>query len=526
MSLLFPELVYDPYNPEVVRPGEKRNGEPASDSSNPAPLDQGALELELVNRAIEAVRSEVEREQKKLSRIGDQEYDPTASAVTKRPKLSAAAPPLEYDPGSYQMSQAGDYNPTPRSNKYTLDCDGRGSSANSMEYVPTAVAKTAIKKRAAPIQAPRSPSPPSSPLSSSRRKYTLDNCKPPTDLEYDPLSNYSSRPGSKSAKGPVEKGGGAAAGAAGVGGRKRLLSLGVGGKQTMEDRYVPTFKKPKQRPGPPVVDSQKYTASFSESDDESSGTEYRPTSINRLQRKKGIGAYGEGGFTKGGETAVSTAKERRDSEVRSAEGPAWSDSEGSDGSGLGSLDLHDRPLAKKTTAKSGLKKAGSDKMEPSRKSGIQKEKGGDGKKTDSSKKPGKEESKSKKHDKTEGSKVKEKNRAKEKSLDKNGNKEAKKVKSDSKKDSKGGKTEKPKGDFGSGQREKVGGGGGHSLKKAKSSDKHGGHTGKIDLTTWHLGQLLLARQSCLSVPGTLCAPTRNASEDGRVKFSTTESRLS
>ena len=452
-------------------------------------MDQGALELERVNRAIEAVRNEVEREQKKLSRIGDQEYDPTASTVTKRPKLSAAAPPLEYDPGSYQMSQAGDYNPTPRSSKYTLDSDGGGSSTSSLEYVPTAVVKTAVKKRPPPARPPPAPSPSSSPppvpaptpyLSSSRHKYTLDNSKPPTDLEYDPLSNYSSRPGSKSAKGPVEKKGGAAAGAARVGGRKRLLSLGVGGnvKQAVEEEYVPTFKKPKQQAGAPAVDSQKYTASFSESDDESSGTEYRPTSLNRLQQKKGIGGYGDGGFRKGGGSVVSTAKERQVSEVRGAEGPTWYDSEGSDGSGPGSLHLDDQPVEKrKTTTKSGLKKASGEGSEPSRKSAGQKEKVGDGKKTDS-RKPGKEESK--KQGKTEGRKAEEKNRAKEKekekekSLHKNGSKDARTVKSDSKKDSKSGKTEKPKGDSGSGQREKGGGGSGSSLKKVKSSDKHGG----------------------------------------------------
>ncbi|XP_061093910.1 RNA exonuclease 1 homolog [Conger conger] len=482
------ELAYDPCNPEVVRPGEARNGEPASDPSSPAPVDQGALELERVNRAIEAVRSEVEREQKKLSRIGDQEYDPTASATAtaaKRPKPSAAAPPLEYDPGSYQMSQAADYNPTPRSSKYTLDSDGGGSSASSLEYVPTAVAKKAVKKRPPPVRTPRSPSPPSSPppvpaktpyvSSSSKHKYTLDNSKPPTDLEYDPLSNYSSRPGSKGAKGQAEKRGGAAAGAVAAGGRKRLLSSGVGGKQAVEEGYVPTFKKPRQQAGGPAVDSQKYTASFSESDEESSGTEYRPTSLNRLQQRKGIGGYGEGGFRKGGESVVGTAKERRVSEVR-AEGPPWFDSEGSDGSGPGSLDLDDRPAAKKTTAKGGLKKPSADGSEPSRKSGGQKEKekAGEGKKMDSSKKPGKEESK--KHGKTEGRKAEEKNREKERerSLDKNGSKEGKKAKSDSKKDPKGGKTEKSKGDSGSGRTEKGGGGSGSSIKKVKSSDKLGG----------------------------------------------------
>uniref|UniRef100_A0A672LNR3 RNA exonuclease 1 homolog n=1 Tax=Sinocyclocheilus grahami TaxID=75366 RepID=A0A672LNR3_SINGR len=62
------------------------------------------MELELVNRAIEAVRNEMERDKKKLSRIGDQEYEPTTSSV-KRPKTTASSH-QGYDPGSYQMGQA------------------------------------------------------------------------------------------------------------------------------------------------------------------------------------------------------------------------------------------------------------------------------------------------------------------------------------------------------------------------------------------------------------------------------------
>ncbi|KAJ8278556.1 hypothetical protein GJAV_G00088870 [Gymnothorax javanicus] len=388
------DLVYDPCNPEVGRPAEQRNGEPELGLSKSGPLDQGALELEMVNRAIEAVRSEVEREQKKLSLIEDQEYNPTTRDAAKRPKLPAAAPPLEYDPGSHQMSQTVDYNPTPRSSKYTLDCESLGSSASALEYVPTAISKTAIKKPALPKRTIHSPSPPSSPpsipaktsylYSSSRSKYTLDNSKPPTDMEYDPLSNYSSRPGAKSSMGTAERR--AAAGNAGF--RKRPLSLGISGKQTVEEGYVPAVKKPKHQAAATEADSQKYIACFSESDEESSGTEYRPTSMNRLQQRKAAG-----GFGKGGESTGSAVMARRVSSDMDDDELEQYDSEGSNSSGPGSLDS--QTASKQTAAKSSEKASGLGK-EASSKSSSHKEKekkGREQKKSDSSKASSKNESK-------------------------------------------------------------------------------------------------------------------------------------
>lgn len=250
---MFTDQGYDPFSPEVVRPGEHYNGEPPSSLSMGQDVDLGTMELELVNRAIEAVRNEMERDKKKLSQIGDQDYEPTKSSV-KRPKPTASSH-QGYDPGSYQMGQASEYTPSPRSSKYTLDSEN--SSTNALEYVPTAVSKTSIKKALPP------------PPSHVKCKYTLDNSKPPTDMEYDPLSNYS-------AKLTVKK-------------QRKLCSQGEGrkrfhpGKQGEDEEYVPTAKKP--RSTLPKADVPKYTASFSESDEESSGTEYRPTSISRMQRK-------------------------------------------------------------------------------------------------------------------------------------------------------------------------------------------------------------------------------------------------
>lgn len=218
----------------------------------------------MVNRAIEAVQSEMEKEKKKLSRIGEQGYDPANSSIKagySRQAVSTASSLSAYDPGSYQMSQATEYNPTPRSSKYTLDSEStRSSYANSMEYVPTAVSR-AVKK-AAPA--------PTSSSSSSKNKYTLDNLRPSTDMEYDPMSNFSAKPGSKGAKD------------AGMEGDSRKRVHPRWQKQSTDEEYIPLAKKPRQLP---VEEPQKYTANF-DSDEESSGNEYRPTPMSCLQRRK------------------------------------------------------------------------------------------------------------------------------------------------------------------------------------------------------------------------------------------------
>ncbi|XP_058870872.1 RNA exonuclease 1 homolog isoform X1 [Acipenser ruthenus] len=223
----------DPYSPEVTRPAGQ-NGE-ESTRSDSVELEPSNLELELVNRAIEAVKSEVEREQKKLSWLED-------VAEVKGDAYSS----LEYDPSSYQISAVRDYNPTPHSSKYTLDPDSK-SKGNSLEYVPAVVSKAAIKKAA--------------PSALICNKYTIDKTKPTTDLEYDPLSNYSARHlNKKNAKDQKR------------GRRNREVKE--------EEGYVPTAKKPRRQ-----TDFQKYEvgADFSESDDEN-GTGYRPSPISRLQR--------------------------------------------------------------------------------------------------------------------------------------------------------------------------------------------------------------------------------------------------
>uniref|UniRef100_A0A3B5LV98 REX1, RNA exonuclease 1 homolog n=1 Tax=Xiphophorus couchianus TaxID=32473 RepID=A0A3B5LV98_9TELE len=251
---------YDPFNPEVVRPQEQQNGQPA-----PSGDLSGALEM--VNRAIEEVRGEVEREQRKLSRIGDEPYSPTektGSSSSYVAKNQAAASHLAYDPGSYQITSGG-YDPTPGCSKYTLDSDSQKyNSSSSMEYVPTSLKK--------PQSRTQVPCPPQSTkylstACSAQWKYTLDNSGPSTNMEYDPLSNYSAGIAVKNKRDegshPVETD------------YKKAYRLDASDKEGGT-----AGKKPPQA----SIDLKKYT--ISDSDEESSGTEYRPTSLSNLQQRK------------------------------------------------------------------------------------------------------------------------------------------------------------------------------------------------------------------------------------------------
>ncbi|XP_040178521.1 RNA exonuclease 1 homolog isoform X3 [Rana temporaria] len=159
---------YDPYSPELppapVGPDEDFSGA-AHETCN------DTLELERVNKAIEEVKSEVEREQRKYKELLEikKEYIPSQKRSVKSVNSH-----LEYSPvGS--GSSALSYNPTLLSHsakpcKYTLDdCENETNKRRSMEYIPTAIPKRIVKK------------------------YVIDNSKPSTDMEYDPMSNYSAR---------------------------------------------------------------------------------------------------------------------------------------------------------------------------------------------------------------------------------------------------------------------------------------------------------------------------------------------
>ncbi|XP_040263493.1 RNA exonuclease 1 homolog [Bufo bufo] len=161
-----------------VGSGRARNDaeyEPPELSVVPPSMDEArnkhVLELERVNRAIEEVKSQVEREQRKYQELLETQKGPSKSLQPGGPSV------CEYDPGC-SGSRAACYSPTPleppaKPCKYTLEParhDGR--KRQYLEYVPKAVAP-------APGRRPH--------------KYVIDHSKPSTDLEYDPMVNYSAR---------------------------------------------------------------------------------------------------------------------------------------------------------------------------------------------------------------------------------------------------------------------------------------------------------------------------------------------
>ncbi|XP_072294468.1 RNA exonuclease 1 homolog [Eucyclogobius newberryi] len=254
------EQGYDPFNPEVVHPAGPHDEQPSGDIS-------GALAL--VNRAIEEVRGQMEQEKRKLSRIGDEPYGPGEGAAPESAKpKKVPASHMAYDPGSYQMTSA-DYNPSPGCSKYTLDTSAPEKSANSMEYVPTSMKKSTQKPFSSPPSPKYSAQQQHNNGTSSKSKYTLDNTKPSTDMEYDPLSNYSASIAGKSKKDEIA----------------RSKSNGKSSRvPSSTEEYVVSFKKPPRA----SVDTKKYT--ISDSDGESSASEYKPTSLSnlRLKRRGGV----------------------------------------------------------------------------------------------------------------------------------------------------------------------------------------------------------------------------------------------
>ncbi|XP_074421497.1 RNA exonuclease 1 homolog isoform X2 [Larus michahellis] len=239
------ERGYDPYNPELPRPSLEAEDGALADITDVTP---GILELELVNKAIEAVKNEVEREQKKYEELLETTKELSASeasSLISNTPVSAAGTQndsltsLEYNPGSYNFNNNSDYNPTPlaaasQSSKYTLDssrCKG-----SSLEYVPKAIVQN--KKYSSTV---------------TNNKYVIDDSKPSTDLEYDPLSNYSARLLSKATTKEPK-------------GSKR------GRVSSYEESYSPSRKKLCEVP-------DDYEARFSSSEDETDA-DYKTTSVS------------------------------------------------------------------------------------------------------------------------------------------------------------------------------------------------------------------------------------------------------
>ncbi|XP_038239741.1 RNA exonuclease 1 homolog isoform X2 [Dermochelys coriacea] len=245
------ELGYDPYNPELPKPSTQIANGTLGDIAVSTP---SILQLELVNKAIEEVRYEVEREQKKYEELLEttKEYSTSeASSLISKTPVSAAVTKtdsLEYNPGSYNLNNNTDYNPTPlaaaSSSKYTLDMfDNAKSKGSSLEYVPKVVAQP--KKYSSIV---------------TNNKYVIDDSKPSTDLEYDPLSNYSARLLSKASTKEQK------------GTKKRKVS-------SYGESYSPSRKKHCN-----VSSNYETYAKFSDSE-EDVDLEYQPTSVNRLQSK-------------------------------------------------------------------------------------------------------------------------------------------------------------------------------------------------------------------------------------------------
>ncbi|XP_004778081.1 RNA exonuclease 1 homolog isoform X3 [Mustela putorius furo] len=191
-------LGYDPYNPELPKPPVQRENGALGRGDEPR---SDILELELVNQAIEAVRSEVELEQRRYQELLEtaREHSSTeAPAVAPRGPatcptagLDEDAFPLsfDYNPGGRRSLLGPDasYQPSPLAaatepgSKYSLASLGRaqgrgGGGGGTLEYVPKAVSQPQRHGRPVPSS-----------------KYVLDDSKPSTDLEYDPLSNFSAR---------------------------------------------------------------------------------------------------------------------------------------------------------------------------------------------------------------------------------------------------------------------------------------------------------------------------------------------
>lgn len=182
-----PGLGYDPYNPELPQP-------PAQRENGTLGQGDGMLELELVNQAIEAVRGEVELEQRRYQELLETARGHGAGSSTLVPCSPAMSLDdddtfslaLTYTPGGLLSPDSG-CQPTPLAapaepgHRYSLAPSERGQSragwgTSALEYIPKAVSQSRHCGR--PV---------------SGGQYVVDSSKPSTDLEYDPLSNYSAR---------------------------------------------------------------------------------------------------------------------------------------------------------------------------------------------------------------------------------------------------------------------------------------------------------------------------------------------
>ncbi|XP_051876680.1 RNA exonuclease 1 homolog isoform X2 [Pristis pectinata] len=138
------------------------------------------LELEKVTKAIEVIKTEVEQQQHKLLMCQSSCDCKNNSSVipinskTSSPFSSAGRTSIKHKSSSLSECNYVLYNPTPRSNysscKHIFNASGEEDTSQDI-----AMANSNIKTAC-----------------SVWSKYMIEHCRPSTDLEYDPLVNYSS----------------------------------------------------------------------------------------------------------------------------------------------------------------------------------------------------------------------------------------------------------------------------------------------------------------------------------------------
>ncbi|XP_073401707.1 RNA exonuclease 1 homolog isoform X2 [Dendrobates tinctorius] len=158
---------YDPYSPELPAVSPCMDNDFLGSFYKPS---QHIQELEKVNKAIEEVKGQMEKERRKYEELIESQ-----NAKNSLPSESHSS--FEYDPGC-PGSSALCYIPNPKAQsvkscKYNLaNEENVKSSKRHLEYIPTTVTNFSRYRS---------------------NKYVIDNSKPSTDLEYDPMLNYSAR---------------------------------------------------------------------------------------------------------------------------------------------------------------------------------------------------------------------------------------------------------------------------------------------------------------------------------------------
>ncbi|XP_038661297.1 RNA exonuclease 1 homolog [Scyliorhinus canicula] len=166
------------------------------------------LELENVSKAIEAVKGEVEQQQHKLLMYkstweGEHHNSPTLLATSR---FRGTCP---------DTSMVNILTPKTANSTTVFECELQTACSDSVACNSTLISphSTSPHKFNALMEAPEEDTLQCIPIASSKikndcsvlNKYVIDRCRPCTDLEYDPLLNYSSRMKQTIKKGCIEE---------------------------------------------------------------------------------------------------------------------------------------------------------------------------------------------------------------------------------------------------------------------------------------------------------------------------------